>query len=67
MTQRAGASGMNDAIFQSSDNLRSAAPLRHALTGHSVTTAFEKGWSTLENGELLREKTWTETIPRDFQ
>ncbi len=30
------------------------APLRHALTGHSVTTAFEKGWGTLENGELLR-------------
>jgi hypothetical protein len=29
------------------------APLRHALAGHSVTTAFELGWSTLKNGELL--------------
>jgi hypothetical protein len=30
------------------------APLRAHLVGHTVTTAFEKGWSTLENGELLR-------------
>ena len=29
-------------------------PLRHYLTHHSVTTVFEKGWSTLQNGELLR-------------
>jgi hypothetical protein len=29
-------------------------PLRAHLVGHAVTTAFEKGWSTLENGELLR-------------
>ena len=31
------------------------APLRHALIGHSVVTAFELGWSRLANGELLRE------------
>jgi len=29
------------------------APLRRALTGHSVATAYEKGWATLTNGELL--------------
>jgi hypothetical protein len=28
-------------------------PLREHLTGHVVQTAFELGWSTLENGELL--------------
>lgn len=28
-------------------------PLRHSLTKHSVATAFEMGWSQLENGELL--------------
>jgi hypothetical protein len=27
--------------------------LRRHLTGHSVTTAFEQGWSTLLNGQLL--------------
>ena len=31
------------------------APLRRALTGHVVATAFEKGWSNLSNGNLLRE------------
>ena len=31
------------------------APLRHALAPHEVSTAFELGWSNLENGELLRE------------
>ncbi len=30
------------------------APLRHLLAGHVVSTAFELGWATLENGELLR-------------
>ncbi|HEY1663667.1 MAG TPA: hypothetical protein VGI03_14710 [Verrucomicrobiae bacterium] len=30
-------------------------PLRRALTTHTVATAFEKGWSTLSNGNLLRE------------
>jgi len=31
------------------------APLRFALSNHSVATAFEKGWSNLSNGDLLRE------------
>ncbi len=30
------------------------APLRHALVPHQVSTAFELGWSNLENGDLLR-------------
>ena len=29
------------------------APLRHLLPGHEVSTAYEWGWSTLKNGELL--------------
>jgi hypothetical protein len=29
------------------------APLRRALAGHSVSTAYEERWSTLTNGELL--------------
>jgi hypothetical protein len=29
------------------------APLRGALTEHEVSTAYERGWSTLTNGELL--------------
>lgn len=29
------------------------APLRHALGNHEVTTAHERGWSALRNGELL--------------
>lgn len=28
-------------------------PLRQHLTSHVVDTAFERGWSTLRNGELL--------------
>jgi hypothetical protein len=28
-------------------------PLRRALPDHSVVTAYEKGWATLTNGELL--------------
>ncbi|MCB1237296.1 MAG: hypothetical protein KDM91_19690 [Verrucomicrobiae bacterium] len=28
-------------------------PLRDFLSGHSVTTAFERGWDTLSNGELI--------------
>jgi hypothetical protein len=31
------------------------APLRRTLAGHFVVTAFEKGWSNLSNGNLLRE------------
>ena len=30
------------------------APLRQHLPGHEVATAFELGWNTLRNGELLR-------------
>ena len=29
------------------------APLRRALTGHTVSTAFEMGWAELDNGDLL--------------
>ena len=29
-------------------------PLRRALKTHVVSTAYEMGWSTLENGDLLR-------------
>ena len=29
------------------------APLRKVLVDHSVTTAYEKGWDKLTNGELL--------------
>ena len=28
-------------------------PLRHALIGHLVETAYERGWSSLKNGELI--------------
>jgi hypothetical protein len=28
-------------------------PLRHVLPGHQVSTAYEKGWSQLKNGDLL--------------
>jgi hypothetical protein len=28
-------------------------PLRYALRGHHVETAYERGWSTLLNGELI--------------
>jgi hypothetical protein len=29
------------------------APLRESLTEHEVSTAYERGWSRLKNGELL--------------
>jgi predicted nuclease of predicted toxin-antitoxin system len=29
-------------------------PLRYWLIGHHVETAYERGWSKLTNGELLR-------------
>jgi hypothetical protein len=29
-------------------------PLRRYLDGHDVATAFELGWSTVTNGELIR-------------
>jgi len=28
-------------------------PLRHSLAAHEVRAAFELGWSTLSNGELV--------------
>ncbi len=28
-------------------------PLRDHLSQHSVDTAFERGWSEIDNGELL--------------
>lgn len=31
------------------------APLRDHLSNHTVATAYELGWSTLENGVLLSE------------
>jgi len=30
------------------------APLRHALTEHTVSTAYEMGWTQLDNGALLK-------------
>jgi hypothetical protein len=30
------------------------APLRHELTGHAVSTAYEMGWAQFENGDLLQ-------------
>jgi hypothetical protein len=36
-------------------------PLRRHLTGHVVDTAFERGWSNLENGELLAAFAATES------
>lgn len=29
------------------------APLRKSLTNHLVETAYERGWSALQNGELI--------------
>jgi hypothetical protein len=29
------------------------APLRHLHSAHEVSTAYERGWSTLKNGQLL--------------
>ena len=30
------------------------APLRRALTGHTVSTVYERGWTELDNGSLLQ-------------
>lgn len=30
-------------------------PLRQLLQGHDIQTAYERGWSTLENGELIAQ------------
>jgi hypothetical protein len=32
------------------------APLRHALAGHTVSTAYEMDWAKLENGDLLSKR-----------
>ena len=29
------------------------APLRDLLSGHEVETAYERGWSSLQNGDLI--------------
>jgi hypothetical protein len=29
-------------------------PLRHAMSGHSISTAYELGWTELDNGALLK-------------
>ena len=29
------------------------APIRRELVGHSIETAYERGWSILQNGELI--------------
>ncbi len=29
-------------------------PLRRFLSGHDVTTAYERGWSSVTNGDLIR-------------
>jgi hypothetical protein len=29
------------------------APLRYDLPGHTIDTAYERGWSRLKNGELI--------------
>jgi hypothetical protein len=31
------------------------APLRYALRGHRVETAYERGWAELLNGDLIAE------------
>lgn len=31
------------------------APLRNHLSGHQVSTAYEMGWGSLKNGELLEQ------------
>jgi hypothetical protein len=31
------------------------APLRKALSGHDIATAYEMGWSQLTNGSLLKQ------------
>ena len=42
-------------------------PLRHAFIGHTISTAYEMGWSELDNGDLLRvaEKEFDALITTD--
>ena len=37
-------------------------PLRNHLSGHQVSTAYELGWGSLKNGELLQQ-----AESRDFE
>jgi hypothetical protein len=37
------------------------APLRRALTDHSVATAYEMGWTRLGNGALFARQTHSST------
>lgn len=32
---------------------RTPAPLRQLVLGHEVETAYKRGWSSLQNGELI--------------
>ena len=42
-------------------------PLRRALLGHEISTAYEMGWANLQNGDLLAvaEKTFAAFITTD--
>lgn len=44
---------INRAIMRILFDQGTPAPLRQALTEHSVATAFDLGWSRLTNGDLL--------------
>ena len=43
------------------------APLRRLLAGHEISTAYEMGWATLSNGDLLAaaEKSFDAFITTD--
>jgi hypothetical protein len=43
------------------------APLRRQLAGHEISTAYEMGWATLSNGDLLAatEKSFDASITTD--
>lgn len=43
------------------------APLRHALPGHTISTAYEMGWASLTNGDLLdsAERTFDVLVTTD--
>ena len=43
------------------------APLRHQLTGHEISTAYEMGWANLQNGDLLAaaEKQFASLVTTD--
>ena len=43
----------NDAMLRVLFDQGVPVPLRKALSGFQFDTAFERGWSTLQNGELI--------------